>query len=367
MLGEFLKGFILGILTGLTPGLHVNALRRFNLAPATLFTMGTVHTFLDSVPSALFGVPEESTVPSVLPAHRLVLRGRFGEVVQLSLWASFFAFLLSIILLPIYSLLAPLYFPTLGKIAVLVLALLLILRQANRLGAALIFFFSGLLGIVAFSLPLRDPYYHVFTGIFALPPLLESLLNPPREVKVEEAQLLLPFPKLLKFSFFGTLLGALASLLPALTPGQASLLGSAVTRDDRKFLTVVYSTNTAAFAFSLANLALTGRARNGVMVAIGAVPINALPFLYLLGLSAGTLVLLTGPRIAFLVGRLAFKRYRIAVLLVLMFLVSLSLLYDGLLGLFLLAASSSLGLLPPRLRVRRITCMGVLMVPILLG
>ncbi|AEC51625.1 hypothetical protein PNA2_0709 [Pyrococcus sp. NA2] len=363
---ELVEGVLLGTLTGLTPGLHVNSLSRLSLPIPVLFTMGLVHTFLDSIPSALFGVPDsDDTVPSLLPSHRMVLEGRFGELVRLSISSSFIALILSILFLPIYSFIAPLYTFKIGLIFVIFLSIVLIVLQRNRIRALLIFLFSGFLGYSAFNLPIRDPFYPLFTGLFALPLLIEAYRNPPAEIEIADSELKVPTKTILKFSALGTLFGALASLLPTLTAGQASLIGSRFTKDDEEFLTIVYSTNTAAYSFSLANLALTGKTRNGVMVAIGDVSIGELPYLYLLGVSAGMLVLVLAPRLAIAMGKLAFKRYKLSIASILVFLFVLGFIYDGLIGITLMLSAMFLGFLAPSWGVARVTYMGVLMLPII--
>lgn len=245
------------------------------------------------------------------------------------------------------------------------LSLLIIMFQRNKVAALAIFLLSGFLGFITFRLPVHDPFYPLFTGLFALPLLIEAYLNPPSEVKIEDSELRISKLRIIKFSALGTFFGALASLLPTLTAGQSSLLGSKFTENDEDFLTIVYSTNTAAYSFSLVNLALTGRARNGVMVAIGDVSLNELPYLYLLALSAGMIVLSLAPKLALLMGKLAFKRYRLSIILILSFLFILGYVYNGIIGVTLMLSAMFLGFLAPMWGVARVTYMGVLMVPIL--
>ncbi|WP_048146499.1 tripartite tricarboxylate transporter permease [Pyrococcus abyssi] len=363
---ELIEGILLGTLTGLTPGLHVNSLSRLSLPIPVLFVMGLVHTFLDSIPSALFGVPDaDDTVPSLLPSHRMVIRGKFGELVRLSVSASMLAVMLSILAMPIYFLVAPLYTFKIGIVFVFLLSIFLITFQRNKIRALLIFVLAGVLGFVTFQLPIKDPFYPLFTGLFALPLLIEAYRNPPSKVEIRDSELKIPLKRLLKFSAFGTLFVALASLLPTLTAGQASLLGSKFTESDEDFLTIVYSTNTAAYSFSLANLALTGKTRNGVMVAIGDVSVMELPYLYLLALSAGMIVVVLAPRLAILMAKVAFKSYKQAILAIIIFLFILGYIYNGVIGIGVMMSAMFLGFLAPEWRVARVTYMGVLMFPIL--
>lgn len=104
-----------GVLTGLTPGVHVNniAIMMLSISPALLagllflqdygisvsfitvllcaiiIATSIAHTFLDFIPSTFLGAPEGETALSVLPAHSMLLEGRGYEAVALSAMGSF--------------------------------------------------------------------------------------------------------------------------------------------------------------------------------------------------------------------------------------------------------------------------------------
>ncbi len=114
-----LMGCGFGIITGLIPGIHVNNVALLVLAlqaslMAFAFTVfgdgaGTfeiaiiissliigclvTHTFLDIIPSVFLGAPDEETALSVLPGHRLMLKGRGYEAIKCSALGSFGAVL----------------------------------------------------------------------------------------------------------------------------------------------------------------------------------------------------------------------------------------------------------------------------------
>ncbi|MFQ5552551.1 MAG: tripartite tricarboxylate transporter permease [Thermoplasmata archaeon] len=120
-----LVGTAAGVVTGLTPGLHVNTVAALILAlqgtvlglAASLFAwasptsqdlalfaaalvVGNViaHTFLDYVPSIFLGAPDAETALSVLPGHRMLLQGRGLEAIRLSAWGSLAATFLALLL-----------------------------------------------------------------------------------------------------------------------------------------------------------------------------------------------------------------------------------------------------------------------------
>ncbi|MEE9601289.1 MAG: tripartite tricarboxylate transporter permease [Thermoplasmata archaeon] len=121
-----LLGTAAGVATGLTPGLHVNTVAAMVLAfQGALLAMATAifawaspspndlllivaalvignvisHTFLDYIPSIFLGAPEAETALSVLPGHRMLLRGRGLEAIRLSAKGSMSAVLLSLLLI----------------------------------------------------------------------------------------------------------------------------------------------------------------------------------------------------------------------------------------------------------------------------
>ena len=99
LLASLFIGVSLGSLTGLIPGFHVNnvALILLALSPALLeigiplsavaaiiVATGTVHTFLNYIPSALIGAPDGDTALSLLPGHRMLLAGNAARGVAWS-------------------------------------------------------------------------------------------------------------------------------------------------------------------------------------------------------------------------------------------------------------------------------------------
>lgn len=101
-------------MTGLIPGFHVNnvALLALSLSPiaigvgipleslaAIIVAMGTTHTFLNYIPSALVGAPDGDTALALLPGHRMLISGHAPQGVAYSARGSQLGMLLSIPLL----------------------------------------------------------------------------------------------------------------------------------------------------------------------------------------------------------------------------------------------------------------------------
>ena len=380
MLEEFFLGILGGTLSGITPALHVNTLATllhdiskadFNFV-FLIYIMGLTHTFLDAIPSTFLGIPEEETSLSVLPAHRLVHQGKGLEVINIAITASTLALIFALPLLPLYLELAPLYKPEFGKLFVLILSLFLILteRGIKKIHALLIFMLSGALGLMVDALPLKEPYFHIFVGLFGVPALIVGMEN--RKFEVGEGEIEISRWRILKFSFLGTLLGALASLLPTFTSSQAALMGSFLSKDERSFLTIVFSVNTASYFFSMGNFYLTGRTRNGILALIReSYPIlSQREFLILIfgSFCAAALINLYGLSLGRGIGKaLTGVDYRKLNISILSAVFMLSFYFDGIFGILTLIAAASVGYTAIELGVKRTNCMGVLMLRILIN
>ncbi|MFL2947119.1 MAG: tripartite tricarboxylate transporter permease [Candidatus Poseidoniales archaeon] len=120
LMASFFIGVFLGCMTGLIPGFHVNnvALLALSMSPlavnagiplssvaAIIVSMGTVHTFLNYIPSALIGAPDGDTALALLPGHRMLISGHAAQGVAYSARGSQLGLLLSIPLLIVARLL----------------------------------------------------------------------------------------------------------------------------------------------------------------------------------------------------------------------------------------------------------------------
>ena len=120
LMGSFFVGIFLGCMTGLIHGFHVNnvALIALSMSPiavgagiplsavaAIIVSMGTVHTFLNYIPSALIGAPDGDTALALLPGHRMLISGHAAQGVAYSARGSQLGLLLSIPLLLVARLL----------------------------------------------------------------------------------------------------------------------------------------------------------------------------------------------------------------------------------------------------------------------
>jgi len=390
-LGCILGGIALGTCSGLIPGLHANnfALLLAAFAPAipaqpqyvgvAMLSAGVTHTFLDIVPALALGVPDPAMAPTALPGHKLVLQGRGREALRLSAVGSAMAVVFAIPLaIPITLAMTRIY-PTVAANLRLVLATVIVLlvlterTMFGRLGATIAVTTSGALGVLTLDipaggiLPSGEMLTPLFAGLFGAPILIEALGGdgvPPQD----DPQITTTREFLISISFVGTLSGALVGYLPGISSAIAAAGALTVLPNygPRAFIVATSGVSTANTVFALFALVALGSPRTGVLVALeqANVPHNLPVLLASVAIAAGAgflLVLYIGDWYLHTVGNIDNLSLSVGVLV---FLAILVLAFTGLIGVTVFVASTVVGLVPARFGARRMTCMGVLLVPL---
>ena len=401
-----LLGILLGVCTGLLPGLHVNTISIMLLSvfPAMgidplqfailLTSMATVHTFLDFIPSIFLGAPEESTVMSLLPTHKLLLQGKGIEAVRITAIASLYGVLFSLGLLAFAFFFIPFVYGTLraGIVVVLVIAIVFLIlreRKINKiLWATFVFFISGYLGWVSLNsisaLSTQEIFFPLFSGLFGLSTLLMGIQAGSKFYPQEKSpEIKISKQGLRKFSFLGAFGGLLVGLLPAISPSQIGIAFQEIISlkerakeklEDlraREFITIVASLNTADAMFSIFALYLIGNPRSGVSVVIGnlfeKIDFSLFMVLAICMLISGVIAyfihLYIGKKFADFAGKIDFQKMCIAAFVFVVFLIFI---LTGFLGLFIASVSLVVGLIPVYTGVSRTHTMGVLLLPAIL-
>lgn len=388
-------GILLGTISGLTPGLHVNALAMLlalaaptipgppHLVGAAMLAAGVTHSFLDVVPSLTLGVPDAAMAATVLPGHRLVLGGRGREALRLSVIGSTGAVCLALVLgWPVTILMTRLY-PVISAHLPLVLALVMLallvgertwLARLGGLGGLLA---SGVLGLVILDsnpvgvLPVSEVLLPAFAGLFGLPILIAAAQG--GGVPAQDDARIATRPRTVARSILaGGSAGGIVGYIPGVSAAIAAVLALATLpgqSDDRGFLVAVSGVNTSNAIFALFALVALGSPRTGVLVAYerASLPLN-LPLLLasitIAGSVAAVLVVVIGDRALGMAHDLDNRRL---VAVVLGLLVVLAFLFAGVYGLGVLLAGTLIGYIPHIARARRVHLMGVLVVPLATG
>jgi putative membrane protein len=396
VLGYASLGVVLGTATGLTPGLHANAVALLlaSAAPrlpgtglgvaAAMLATGVVHTFLDVVPALALGVPDAAMAASALPGHRLVLDGRGDEAVRLSACGSVVGVLAAVPLAVPLTRAARQFLPVLidalpvvlGGVACYLVATESSVRAA--VGGVVAFAASAGLGAavldraLAGPLPVASVLAPLFAGLFGAPILLESFRGEGGVPPQADAAIRMGRGALGITATAGAVAGAAVAYVPGMSAGVAATvaLPAAPGRHPaRGYIVASSAANTATAVFALFALAGLDAARTGVTVALVAagapVRLPALvPAIALAGAAGTGLVVAVGGPYLRAAGRVDHVRLALGVLCLL---AALAYLFGGAAGVGVFLGASVVGLVPAAVGCRRVHLMGALIGPLAVG
>ncbi|RLI94337.1 MAG: hypothetical protein DRO94_03125 [Candidatus Altiarchaeales archaeon] len=387
-------GCLIGVVTGLTPGLHVNtiAIIGLSLFPSLnissiqftiiMVSMAITHTFLDFIPGIFLGIPEEDTALNILPMHQLVIQGRAMEAVKLTAYGSLLGLGFALLLLIPMLFLIPLVYHILREfiIYILIIAILFLIGRELRRGrnavlwAIIVFFLSGFLGIIALNTKLLSQtlvLFPIFVGLFGMSNIIYSLGSKTKPIHQEDDIDLHIGPSAISSGFIGSIGGMLVGILPAMSPSQIGILIFEVLGNNvRNFIVSISAINTSDAIYSFISLYTIHNPRSGVATIVGKIiNMDFNVFLLIIGVVAFSAVIAT--QIHLIVGRIALNlfhriNYRIlsgvsmAIILILVYI------FTGIFGMFILFVSTSIGLLPIMTKISRTHLMGVLLLPTIL-
>jgi putative membrane protein len=172
-----------------------------------------------------------------------------------------------------------------------------------------------------------------------------------------------------KSSFLGTLAGIAVGWLPGLSTATANgVLASVIRydRDRRAYILATSAANTANAFIGLAALFALSRMRNGVMVVLSELPRispGELACAGVLAACAAYVITVTLSRSAVRLNGIQRRTMNRAVIL---FVVGLCLVLTGPFGGFVLVLATLVGLVPHLVNIPRVSCMGAIMVPVML-
>lgn len=379
-----LIGILIGTITGLTPGIHINLVGVIIISLSTtvfavmnqtylvvfIVSMAITHTFLDFIPSIFLGCPDTDTELSVLPGHELLKKGHGYQAIILTTYGSLAAiFILIIIAFPaikIISLIANIL-PTIIPGLLILAAFFIISTEQNRKKALFVFFLTGMLGLIIFNLEnLNQPLLPLLTGLFGGSMLLLSIKN---KTEIPKQTIEKPRSKILKPLLGAVIASPICSFLPGLGSGQAAIIGNSISKTDRKgFLVLLGATNTLVMGFSFIALYAISKTRTGAAAAIqdlvGSLSGNILTLILITILITGIIAFFLAKSIAkFASRKITSINYTYISYITLGILTIVVFLVSGFFGLLVLGISTLTGIYCISLKVKRALMMGCLMVP----
>lgn len=267
-------GYLLGIFSGLLPGIHTNnfALALAAFAPflagqgippvyivIAVLSNAISHTFHDIVPSVFLGAPDGDTALAVLPGHRLLLEGSGAEAVRLSALGSAGSVAASLLFVFPLSLFFKAAYPFLeeymGWVLLLVVAIMLagekgeqvpgqspLEKYRYKISALFLFLITGFLGLFAFA---REDFLvpvinfgtatvllPLLSGLFGASQLVISLFTGSEIPEESTTGLNLSRKRIMRGIFTGSAAGSLVAWLPGVSSSIAALLARLFVKED---------------------------------------------------------------------------------------------------------------------------------------
>ena len=391
----FVFGVLAGIITGLVPCIHTNTVAALVLASLAVLTnyfsslalgvflisMVIVHSFVDFIPSIFLGAPDAETALGVLPGHKMLMEGHGYRALKLTVIGGLGAFAIGLFLLPLFSFFVENGYFILEKLIapiVISISAYFIFAEKGRTKITwsfLVVILAGVLGIITLNdLSIKEPLFPLLSGLFGISTLIISMkdnTNIPHQV-IDENVYFLGFGNFKNY-IKSVLSSSIMSVLPALGSAQATILAQSFTKEKahEDFLVIVGGINTASALFVLSTLWLIGRARTGVIAALDqflVLDINSYIILIAVSISAavlGAFLALTMGK--FLVNKIAKVNYTTFSIIIILFLILLTAVISGAIGLLVLSIATAVGLIAPLVGIKRVHAMSVIAFPVVLN
>ena len=397
------SGVLCGVFTGLIPGVHVNTVGAFVFASLSsilnhfssecvavfLISMSISHSMIDFIPSMFLGVPEEGTVLSVLPGHYLMLQGRGREAIRLITIGGFGSLIVTVILLPLFTLVLPPIYHIIKPYIGLILSIIvvyMILRLNNGINKILwsstLFIFSGIVGWITLNSTLSPnvSLLTTFTGLFGVSTLIYSI-SQNSYVPSQNKEINLKINnKIIRGIFAGGIAGSILGFLPGMGPSQGTILAQEISGggdigDNREgFLVAMSGVNVSDALFSLIAIYLIGNPRSGIAVFVDKIiqnfDVHYLVLFVFVSITAVSLSIFfcikLGDLLIEYLNSIDYSKLSKSVIILMSFLVLLFTIIEGsniFYVLLLYSTAISMGLIPHYVGVNKSNLMGVLVVP----
>ncbi len=383
-------GILIGIFTGLIPGIHVNlvATMLFAISPILLryfeplslavfiISLSLTHSFLDTIPSVYLGAPENENALSVLPGQKMLLRGEGYQAVKITILGTYIGLLAAVALVPVFMMTAQKIYPALKPYLVYILIALMsymILKEKQKFWAFFLFLISGTLGIIVFSIPnLNEPLFPMLSGLFGVSGLIISYSeNTKIPIQTIDKRIKLKFKDLGKAILGSSIAVFLIQFFPGLGPAQGAVISNQLVKvKDKGYLALVGAMGTMSVVFSLVTFYTLGKAKDGTIVVISKImEIDIKSFILMIAafLVSGSIAVFLTLFFSKVFSRIIAKiNYKALVLGIICFIFLMTILLNGWIGIIILITSSTIGLIAPLKEIGRNHAMGCLILPVIL-
>lgn len=383
-----LAGIFIGIITGITPGIHINTVTALLIANITYFSfaptkaiiafivsLAIAHTILDFIPSVLTGATDEESFLSVLPGHEMLLQGKGREAILLVVLGTITSIPLILIITPFFIKAVPLVYEKIEYSIPFILIFISIytITRENKVSTALIVFLAtGFLGYVSLNLPVENALLPLLGGLFGASSIIISLNQKLKLPKQEKFK----FPKFkeIKKDYFKSITGSLisspfCSFLPAIGSGHAATISSEIIPQSRKsFLIMLGTINIIVMAFSFVTLYTLNKTRTGASAAVksvvGELSLTNLWEIILIVIITIICVSIVSLLITNIFIKLIEKiNYSLVSIIMLSILFIAVIILSNPLGIVVFITSTVWGIFTIKSNIKRINMMGVLLIP----
>lgn len=388
LLLALLAGIIIGTFTGIFPGIHINLVAAILLSSIAFLSfapplslaifivaLSITHIFTDFIPSIYLGAPDDENFLSVLPGHRLLLKGRAHEALVTTIYGCLAGVLISLILSPIFIFFLPSFYATIKFLIPFILifsSLYLIFTEDEFTISLIVFLLAGFLGLATFNLPVKEPLLPLLTGLFGASTLIISINQKtkiPKQIIQPLKKITLTLKDFLKSSFSALVAGPLCSFLPAIGSSQAAILGSQFFKQtDKTFLFIVGAVNVIVMSLSFVTAYAINKTRTGSAVAVQAllnkITINHIIIILVAIVITSALAFIIAISLSKVFTKIVNKiNYSWISILVLSILFIVNITFTNWLGVIVLVTATSLGVFCILSKSRRINLMGCLLIP----
>jgi putative membrane protein len=305
----------------------------------------------------------------------MLLKGKGFSACAISFKGCLIGVFILLFLLPLFLWFMPIIYEHLKKIMVFVLilaSLALILKEKNKFMAFFVFLLSGILGVIVFKLPMKEPLFPLLTGLFGTTMLITTIKSKPKipvqdteeeKIEIKEAAKIIPS---------SIISSALCSFLPGLGSSQAAVLSTSSNSklDERKFLFLLGVINTLVTGLNFIAIYSISKPRSGVAVVaskiLGEFSIREVwlfaSLMLLVSLISFYLALKVSKIFAKSINKINYSKIS---WIILIFLSVVTLFYSSWLGFLVLITSTLLGLFAININIKKIHLMGCLMIPVI--
>jgi putative membrane protein len=372
-----------------------------------MFTLGLVqgYSMLNTIQGTYLGVPDDSTLFTILPSQKYLMQGRAHEGVVItglgSLIGTFYLCCITPFLIPVFRWMRVLITPHQFWIIGLVVAFYIMSEWPKDFGVGhtrwqrlwdgwstlfagmLTFFLASILGFITFYktvIPLERAYQGLMpaiVGLFAAPALITNLLADikiPKQFACKSVEL---YPsEVLHATGAGLLGGMLGAFIPAITAGPAGLLAGHATasQGDKVFIMsfgvnkIVYYTGAVVLWF-LPGLN-KGKGGAKIMLNLFFAPQTFSDFIYCAGavMVAGVLSFFLLVYFSSIMGTVLQKLdYKVISIIASFLVVIIVIVMTSWQGLIIFIVSTAVGLIPVMFFARRGNGLAIILTPIALG